>query len=133
MPQSLSRPFQRALVKLYQVHIIWHLDWCNFCLKKFEKNCEVILARSLTQVSENTPKIISIGPRITEKLPFKKLKILSFLAPFISKIKTADIFNFLSVKYFSVSENLTYKSQLLLKLRAVELAISFLSLSLRSS
>ena len=63
----------------------------------------------------------------------KKLKILFFLAPFISKIKTADIFNFLSVKYFSVSEHLTYKSQLLLKLRAVELAISFLSLSLRSS
>ena len=28
------------------------------------------------------------------------MKILSFLAPFISKIKTADIFNFLSVKYF---------------------------------
>ena len=65
-----------------------------------EKNCKVILVRSLTKVSENTPKIISIGPRIKEKLPFKKLKILSFLAPFISKIKTADIFNFLSVKYF---------------------------------
>ena len=46
------------------------------------------------------PKIISIGPPITEKRPFKKLKILSFLALFISKIKTADIFNFLSVKYF---------------------------------
>ena len=28
------------------------------------------------------------------------MKILSFLASFISKIKTADIFNFLSVKYF---------------------------------
>ena len=28
------------------------------------------------------------------------MKILSFLAPFISKIKTSDIFNFLSVKYF---------------------------------
>ena len=28
------------------------------------------------------------------------MKILSFLALFISKIKTADIFNFLSVKYF---------------------------------
>ena len=65
-----------------------------------EKNCKVILVRSLTKVSENTPKIISIGPRIKEKLPFKKLKILSFLAPFFSKIKTADIFNFLSVKYF---------------------------------
>ena len=47
--------------------------------------------------------MISIGPRITEKLPFKKLKILSFLAPFISKIKTTGIFNFLSVKYFGKS------------------------------
>ena len=65
-----------------------------------EKKCQVILVRSLTYVFENTPKIISIGPRIKEKLPFKKLKILSFLAPFISKIKRADIFNFLSVKYF---------------------------------
>ena len=65
-----------------------------------EKICEDIYVKSLTYVSENTPKIISIAPRITEKLPFKKLKILSFLAPFISKIKTSDIFNFLSVKYF---------------------------------
>ena len=47
------------------------------------------------------PKIISIGPCITEKLPFKRLKMLFFLAPFISKIKTTDIFNFLLVKYFS--------------------------------
>ena len=44
--------------------------------------------------------MISIGTPITKKRPFKKLKILSFLASFISKIKTADIFNFLSVKYF---------------------------------
>ena len=51
-------------------------------------------------VSENTLKIISVGPPITEKRPFKKLKIFSFLVLFISKIKTADIFNFLSVKYF---------------------------------
>ena len=65
-----------------------------------EKNSEVILVRCLTQVSENIPKTMSIGPRITEKLPFKKLKILSSLVPFISKIKTADIFNFLSVKCF---------------------------------
>ena len=65
-----------------------------------EKNCEVILFRRLTLVSENTPKITSIGPPITEKRPFKKLKILSFLASFISKIKTVDIFDFLSFKYF---------------------------------
>ena len=54
----------------------------------------------LTQISENKPKIISIGAPITKKRPFKKLKILSFLASFISKIKTAYIFNFPSVKYF---------------------------------
>ena len=65
-----------------------------------EKNCEVILFRSLTLVFGNTPKIISIGLSLAQKRPFKKMKILSFLASFISKIKTADIFNFLSVKYF---------------------------------
>ena len=67
----------------------------------FEKNRGVMYFRSLTLLFENTPKIISIGSLITEKRPFKKLKILSALARFISKIKQADIFNFLSVKYFS--------------------------------
>ena len=52
-------------------------------------------------MSENTPKTITIGPPITEKQPFKKLKILSFLAPFISKTKAVDIVNFVSVRYFS--------------------------------
>ena len=62
-----------------------------------EKSCEVILFRSLTQVSQNTPKTTSTGSPITVKRSFKKLKILSFVAPFIS---TVDIFNFLSVRYF---------------------------------
>ena len=66
----------------------------------FEKNCEVILFRSLTWVSENMPKIISLGPPITEKRRFKKLKVLSFFTPFISEIKTANIFHFPSIKYF---------------------------------
>ena len=65
-----------------------------------EKNCEVILFGSFIWISDNKPKIISMGAPITKKRPFKKLEILSFLASFISKIKTADIFNFLSVKYF---------------------------------
>ena len=75
----------------------WHLNCYSFCyiLKK-----KVVHFRSLTQVSENTLKITFIGPPIAEKRSFKKLKILSFLAPFILKIKTTDIFNFLSVKYF---------------------------------
>ena len=51
-------------------------------------------------VSQNTPKIISIGPLITEKQPFKKLKILSVLTRFISKLRKADIFNFLLAKCF---------------------------------
>ena len=66
----------------------------------FEKKCEIIFFRSLTLVSGNTPKIISVEPLISEKRLFEKLKILSVLASFISKFKKADIFNFLSVKYF---------------------------------
>ena len=54
-------------------------------------------------MSENKPKTKSIGPPITEKRPFKKSKILSLLTPFISKIKTADNFNFRSVRYFNKS------------------------------
>ena len=77
----------------------WHLDCYNFC-GILRKKCEIILFRSLLLISENTPKIISIGPPIMEKRPFKKLKILAFLVPFISKTKKADIFNFSSVKYF---------------------------------
>ena len=66
----------------------------------FEKNCEIIFFRSLASVSENAPKIISIGTLIMEKRSFKKLKILSILASFISKIKKPDIFDFPSIKYF---------------------------------
>ena len=51
-------------------------------------------------VSENTPKIISLGPPMMEKRPFKKLKIWSSLLPFVSKTKIADTFNFLLLKYF---------------------------------
>ena len=66
----------------------------------FAINCEIIFFTSLTSISENTPKIRSIGPLITEKRTFKKLKILSILVHFISKIKKPDIFNFPSIKYF---------------------------------
>ena len=52
-------------------------------------------------MSENTPKITFIGPPITVKQFFKKVKNLPFFAPFISKIKTGGIFNFLSVRYLS--------------------------------
>ena len=78
-----------------------------------EKNCEVIYFRSLTLFFENVLKTISIGPLIIEKRPFKKLKILSLLASFISKIKKADIFNFLSVKCFG--KNLLFLKFLLIR------------------
>ena len=64
------------------------------------RKTELYFFRRLTSVSEKMPKIISIGPLITEKWSFKKLKILSILAHFISKIKKLDIFNFPSTKYF---------------------------------
>ena len=66
----------------------------------FERRCEIILFRSLTMFSENMPKIMLIGPPITEKRASKRLKILLFLPPFISKTKIVDIFNFLSLKCF---------------------------------
>ena len=59
-----------------------------------------MLFRSLIMVSENALKIMFIGPPIKEKRPFKKLKILFFLAPFIFKTKIVDIFNFPSLRYF---------------------------------
>ena len=71
-----------------------------FLLLSFEKNCGIILFRNLTMVSENTSKTMLIGPPITEKQPFKKLKILLFLLPFTSKTKIVDIFNFPSLKCF---------------------------------
>ena len=69
-------------------------------MQYFEKRCEIMLFRSLTLISENTPTILSIRPSIMVEQLFKNLKILAFLAPFISKTKRADIFNFSSVKYF---------------------------------
>ena len=61
------------------------------------------------------------------------MKIWSFLAPFHFKNKNSWYFQFSTIQKFQqrfiVSENLTYKSQLFLKLQAVEFGISFLSLS----
>ena len=41
-----------------------------------------------------------VGHPLRRNGPLKNWKFLSFLASFISKIKIAEIFNFLSVKYF---------------------------------
>ena len=59
-----------------------------------------MLFGSLTWISENKSKIIPIGATVTKKRLFKKLRTLSFLASFISKIKTAETFNYLPDKYF---------------------------------
>ena len=56
--------------------------------------------KAILKSPENTSKIISIGILITERQPFKRMKILSILACFISKIKKPDVFNFSSIKYF---------------------------------
>ena len=47
----------------------------------FEKNRQIILFRILTIVYENTKKIMSIGPLIMEKQPFKKIEnVVVFVA-----------------------------------------------------
>ena len=71
----------------------WHLICYNFC-DILRKKCEIILFKSLKEVSEDMPKIVSIGQPIAEKRLFKKLKLLLFLASFISETKIVDIFNF---------------------------------------
>ena len=58
----------------------------------------MIYFRSLRWISKNMPKIISIGPPVTEKQSFKILKILSSLAHFISKMKKDHNLNFPPVK-----------------------------------
>ena len=82
------------------------------------------------------PKIISIGPHITEKQPLKNWRFCSFWCLYF-KNEISRHFQF-SISWiirqrFIVSKNLTHKSQLLLKLWAIKLAILFLSLLLRSS
>ena len=76
----------------------WHLDCYNFG-DILRKNAKLYFLEAWTSISKNTPKIIPTGPHIMEKQPFKKLKILAFLAPSTSKIKRADIFNISSVKH----------------------------------
>ena len=90
-----TRPF--FVKNRWVLNNFWHLTCYNsyYILRKI-----AIYVRSLILLFENMAKAISIGPLITKKRPFKKLKTLSVLARFISKIKKADIFNFLSVKYF---------------------------------
>ena len=78
----------------------WHLICYNFCYILRKLYFKIIFFRSLTLVSENTPKIISIAPLITEKQSFKKIKTLPVSPCFISKIKKADVFKFLPVKCF---------------------------------
>ena len=78
-----------------------------------------------------------MGPRITEKLPLKKIENIVLFGAFYFKNKNSWHFQFsisqIFQQSFIVSENLTCNSQLLLTLLAVEVAISFISLLLRSS
>ena len=87
-------------------------------------------------IPENTPKIICMGPLITEKRSFKKSKILSLFARFISKIEKLAFSIFISQIFwqtFFVSKNLKCEGQLLWKLPAVELAILFHWTKLRTT
>ena len=57
--------------------------------------------RKTIWVSQNTPARISIGPFVTEKQPFKRLKNKSILARHILKTKSFQIFKFPWSKHFA--------------------------------
>ena len=77
----------------------WHLDCYNFCYI-LEKLRSYAFWKPHIGVGKHAKNHIHRATHYGETVLWK-LKILSFLVPFISKIKTVDIFNFLSVKQFS--------------------------------
>ena len=78
----------------------WYLDCYGFCyiFRKIEKLYFLEASHGYLKTRQ---KSYPSGPTLKEKRSFKNLKILSSLAPFISKTKRADILNFLSGKYFN--------------------------------
>ena len=86
----------RVFVKgCWVVSTFWFSICYNFCyiLRKIAK-------LYFLEASHQSLKITSIGSLITEKSSFKKLKILTILARFISKIEKPDLLNFPLIKYF---------------------------------
>ena len=68
------------------------------------------------------------GPPITKKRPFRNMKNLRFFfcgSYFLKKLLTFGIFNEIFGQRFIIFEKLRYRAQLLLKIRAVEVATSF--------
>ena len=61
----------------------------------------MIIFRKTIPISQNTPARISIGPFVTEKRPFKKLKNKSILARYIFEKKGFHTFKFHEVNISS--------------------------------
>ena len=94
-------------------------------IKKFIKiNLKIKLYLSCKVVLLSCKVVLGTYNLVAQTRHVCLLKAVEFLATF-----DIQIFR----QRFIACDNFTYKSLLLLKLRAVELAISFLSLSLRSS
>ena len=86
----------------------------------FEKNCEVLLFGSLAQISENMQK------RTFKNSPLKIWKFCPLWCLLFQKKMTFSIFyQQIFRQTFIISKNLTYMGQVLLKLRAAQLTISF--------
>ena len=100
----------------------------------FGKSCKITLFRKPTEVSENSPTFISTRPPITKQPPFRNMKNLSFFWRLLFFKKNYWRLEFLTnqIFWFIVFEKLSYRGQLLLKLRVIEVATSFHWISSRS-
>ena len=117
------------------VYFLKVVDFCStfdtqidITLAIFQESCKTTLFRKPTEVSQNTPTFISIGPPITKSRPFKNMQNLCFFGgSFFKKIlQTFGIFDELNFgQKFIIFEKVRCRGQLLLKLRAVEVATSF--------
>ena len=94
----------------------WHSNWHYFGYISGK-----VAKLHFLEISQNTPTFISIGPLIAKSWPFKHMKKLCFFGKdffFKKKLLTFG-------QRFIIFEKLRYGGQLLLKLRAVEVATSF--------
>ena len=85
----------------------------------FRKSCKSKLFRKPTEVSQNTPRFTS------KNCPLKKWKISFLWRLFLQNKHFEFLMNQIFGQRFNIFEKWRYTSQLLLKLRAVEVATLF--------
>ena len=110
----------------------WHSHW-----HYFGKSCKTTPFRNPTEVCQSSSTFISIGCPLQNNSLLKIWKICVFFGGSFFKWKNCWHLEFLMNQIFGqrfiVFKKMRYRGQLLLKLRAVEVATSFHWISSRST